>query len=91
MSQWVNGKLHSLKNDLNRKHKKTQGDVMSKVLNRNQILGVRATADFVTKFDGLCDRLGYNRSEVIRYCLKRFFNEHYNNPENFTRARREMC
>ena len=63
----------------------------SSINQRNQMLGVRATKDFVTKFDGLCDRLGYNRSEVIRYCLKRFFNEHYNNPENFTRARREMC
>ena len=63
---------------------------MTKVLNRNQIIGIRATDDFVRKFDALCDRLGFNRSEVIRYCLKRFHNEHFNNPENFTRARREM-
>ena len=63
----------------------------SSIHHRNQILGVRATRDFVTKFDGLCDRLGFNRSEVIRYCLKRFFNEHYNHPENFKRARSEMC
>lgn len=64
---------------------------MTSTINRNQILGVRSTTDFVRKFDGLCERLGYNRSEVIRYCLKRFFNEHYNNPENFKRARSEMC
>jgi hypothetical protein len=57
---------------------------------RNQILGVRATNDFITKFDALCERLGYNRSEVIRYCLKKFFNENFNNPENFQRVRREM-
>jgi metal-responsive CopG/Arc/MetJ family transcriptional regulator len=63
--------------------------VLQKV-SRNQFLGIRTTNDFVNKFDGLCDRLGYNRSEVIRYCLKRFFNEHYNNPENFKRARAEM-
>jgi hypothetical protein len=63
---------------------------MAKVLNRNQIIGIRTTDDFVRKFDALCDRLGFNRSEVIRYCLKRFHNEHFNNPENFTRARREM-
>ena len=63
---------------------------MSKVLNRNQIIGIRTTDDFVRKFDALCDRLGFNRSEVIRYCLKRFHNEHFNNPENFTRARKEM-
>lgn len=44
---------------------------------RNQILGVRTTNDFINKFDDLCDRLGYNRSEVIRYVLKRFFNEHF--------------
>ena len=62
----------------------------NKVLNRNQILGVRATDDFVRKFDELCDRLGHNRSEVIRYCLKRFHNEHFNNPTNFKRVREEM-
>jgi metal-responsive CopG/Arc/MetJ family transcriptional regulator len=56
----------------------------------NQFLGIRTTDDFVNKFDGLCERLGYNRSEVIRYCLKRFFNEHFNNSENFQRARKEM-
>jgi hypothetical protein len=47
-------------------------------------------ADFIQKFDALCDRLGYNRSEVARYCLKKFFNEHFNNPENFKRVRNEM-
>ena len=62
----------------------------NKVSSRNQILGVRATNQFVNKFDELCDRLGHNRSEVIRYCLKRFLNEHWNNPENFIRARAEM-
>ncbi len=63
----------------------------SPINQRNQMLGVRATSDFVRKFDSLCERLGYNRSEVIRYCLKKFFNEHYNNSENFKRARAEMC
>jgi metal-responsive CopG/Arc/MetJ family transcriptional regulator len=57
---------------------------------RNQMLGIRATTDFVKKFDHLCDRLGYNRSEIIRYALKRFHNEHFNNPENFKRVRSEM-
>lgn len=57
---------------------------------RNQMLGVRTTTDFVGRFDALCERLGYNRSEVIRYCLKKFFNEHYNNPENFKRARQDL-
>ncbi len=58
--------------------------------NRNQIFAVRTTTDFVQKFDALCDRLGYNRSEVARYCLKKFFNEHFNNPESFKRVRAEM-
>ncbi len=63
---------------------------MSKVLNRNQILGIRTTNDFVVKFDSLCDRLGYNRSEIIRYVLKRFYNEHFNNPEGFTKVRKDL-
>ena len=62
----------------------------NKVFSRNQILGVRATNRFVNKFDELCDRLGHNRSEVIRYCLKRFLNEHWNNSENFKKARSEL-
>ena len=57
---------------------------------RNQILGIRATVSFVKKFDELCERLGHNRSEVIRYTLKRFLNEHWNNSENFQKARKEM-
>ncbi len=63
---------------------------MSKVLNRNQILGIRTTDDFIKKFDSLCDRLGYNRSEIIRYALKRFYNEHFNNPEGFTKVRKDL-
>ncbi len=63
---------------------------MNNKVGRNQIMGIRTTQDFVSKFDGLCERLGYNRSEVIRYCLKKFFNEHFNNSENFQRARKEM-
>ena len=62
---------------------------MSSVI-RNQILAVRATEDFVVKFDQLCDRLGYNRSAVVRYCLKRFLNEHWNSSENLQKARKEM-
>ncbi len=62
----------------------------NKVLGRNYILGVRTTNQFVSKFDELCDRLGHNRSEVIRYCLKRFLNDHWNNSENFQRAQKEM-
>ena len=62
----------------------------NKVSSRNQILGVRATNQFVNKFDELCDRLGHNRSEVIRYCLKRFLNEHWNNSENFIQAQSEL-
>ena len=58
--------------------------------NRNQIFAFRTTVEFTRKFDDLCDRLGYNRSEVARYCLKRFFNEHFNNPDNFKRARQDM-
>lgn len=63
---------------------------MNNKVGRNQILGIRTTNEFINKFDGLCERLGYNRSEVIRYCLKKFFNEHFNNSENFQKARKEM-
>jgi hypothetical protein len=57
---------------------------------RNQILGIRATNDFVRKFDGLCERLGSNRSQVIRYALHKFYNDNYNNPANFNQARQDL-
>ena len=63
---------------------------MSKALIRNQILGIRTTNDFIKKFDSLCDRLGYNCSEITRYALKRFYNEHFNNPEGFTKVRKDL-
>ena len=57
---------------------------------RNQILGIRATNDFVRKFDGFCERLGYNRSIIIRYALNKFYNDNYNNPTNFNQARQNL-
>jgi len=63
---------------------------MSMFSNRNQIIGVRATRDFVRSFDELSERLGKSRSEVIRYCLKRFHTEHFNNPDNFNRVKADM-
>lgn len=54
------------------------------------MVGVRSNSEFLIKFDQLCERLGYNRSEVIRYCLKRFLNENWNNSENFQKVRKEM-
>jgi hypothetical protein len=62
---------------------------VSKV-SRNQIVGIRATNDFVLKLDDLCHQFGRNRSEVIRYCLNKFINEHLNNPTSFQRASAEL-
>lgn len=61
-----------------------------KVTERNQIVGFRATKDFTKKFDALCDRLGHNRSSVVRYALNSFIRSNWNNTENFTRVREEM-
>jgi len=57
---------------------------------RNQILGIRATNDFVMRLDGLCHQLGRNRSEVIRYCLNQFINEQLSNPKSFQRTSSEL-
>lgn len=59
-------------------------------LNRNEIIGIRTTKEFIHSFDNLCDRLGHRRSTVVRYALRRFISEHFNNPENFRRAKNEM-
>ena len=63
---------------------------MRKSVVRNYVLGVRASDEFIDKFDELCLRLGYNRSEVVRYCLKRFLNENFNNPEHFQKTQLEL-
>ncbi len=65
--------------------------MVTKLSTRNQIFAVRTTKDFVKQFDGLCDRLGFNRSEVVRYALKQFFNNHFNNPELFRKVRQDLC
>jgi|LauGreSuBDMM15SN_2_FD.fasta_scaffold340491_2 hypothetical protein len=64
--------------------------LMRPLSNKEQILGFRVTKEFSEKFEGLCDRLGHTKSDVARYCLKKFFNEHFNNPEAFRKARSEM-
>ena len=59
-------------------------------IDRNQIVGFRATKDFTKKFDELCARLGHNRSSVMRYALNNFIRNNWNNTENFKRVRDEM-
>lgn len=56
---------------------------------RNQIFAFRTTRDFTSKFDELANRLGFTRSEVARYCLKRFLTE-VRTPETFQRVRQNM-
>ncbi len=57
---------------------------------RNQIIGIRTTDEFLEQFDGLCKQLGHNRSEVIRFCLKRFLIEQTNQPNNVSKIKSEM-
>jgi metal-responsive CopG/Arc/MetJ family transcriptional regulator len=64
---------------------------MNKRIKRSYVLGVRANIEFLDKFDDLCLRLGYNRSEVIRYCLNKFFNQNLNNPKVFQQTKSELC
>jgi len=44
-------------------------------MNRNILLGVRTTTNFVNQLDSLCDRFGHSRSTVIRYALRKLVNE----------------
>lgn len=57
---------------------------------RNQIFAFRTTRDFTGRFDELCERLGFNRSEVVRFALKEFLNSNFNNAESFKRVRTQM-
>lgn len=63
---------------------------MRPLASKDRILGVRVTREFAEKFEGLCNRLGHRKSAVARYCLKQFFNDHFNNPEAFNKVRNEM-
>lgn len=58
--------------------------------NRNEVIGIRMTKQFIDSFDVLCGRLGFRRSTVARYALRRFINEHTNNLENLERAKVEI-
>ena len=57
--------------------------------NRNQLFAFRTTRDFTSNFDDLCDRLGFNRSEVCRYALRQFMNLNWT-PETVSRVRSQM-
>jgi len=56
----------------------------------HQTLGFRVTNEFFENFEGLCDRLGHTKTDVAHYCLKKFFNVHFKNPEAFRKARSEI-
>lgn len=56
---------------------------------RNQILGIRTTTCFVSRFDELCLNLDKNRSEVVRYCLNRFM-EANKNPDTFAKVKKDL-
>ncbi len=60
------------------------------VPNRDQILGVRITNEFIERFDLLCDRLGYKRSEVVRFCLNRFLMENIASEDTLHRTKSEL-
>jgi metal-responsive CopG/Arc/MetJ family transcriptional regulator len=63
---------------------------MTRNVSRNLILGFRTTKDFTRNLDGLCERLGCHRSDLIRYALRRFVADHFNHPENFRRAKADL-
>ena len=63
---------------------------MNNIQARNQIFAFRTTKDFTNKFDELCERLGYCRSEVVRYALKQFLSSIWNSPESLDKVKKEM-
>lgn len=57
---------------------------------REKVISFRLSQEFAGVFDDLCDMLSCNRSEVIRYALKRFTKDNLNNLESQRRVREEM-
>ena len=49
---------------------------------KKELIGIRASEEFVSRLDDLCDRLGQKRSTVIRYALREFITSNQNSPEN---------
>ncbi len=60
------------------------------MIDRTQLFAFRTTPDFIQQFDQLCHLLGCCRSELARYCLKRFLTEHKNNPDSIDRTRQDL-
>lgn len=63
---------------------------MNTTFKRKQIFGIRTTNQFVVDFDQLCSRLGHNRSEVARYCLKKFLIENGKDQSQLQRIKNEL-
>jgi hypothetical protein len=77
-------KIKNYLNKLTKQKRKPMNEI------RNQIFAFRTTRDFTGRFDELCERLGFNRSEVVRFALKEFLNTNFNNAESFKRVRKQM-
>jgi metal-responsive CopG/Arc/MetJ family transcriptional regulator len=57
---------------------------------REKVICFRLSQEFTGVFDDLCGMLSSNRSEVIRYALKRFTRENLNNVENQKMVKEDM-
>jgi metal-responsive CopG/Arc/MetJ family transcriptional regulator len=63
---------------------------MLKTINRQRILGIRINDDFIDKFDDLCQELKVNRSELVRYCLAKFYAESTNDNSGLLRLKSQL-
>ena len=57
---------------------------------KKELIGVRASEEFLDNLDRLCGQLGQKRSTVIRYALRKFIADHMNNSANMKIAHSEL-
>ncbi len=57
---------------------------------KKELIGVRASKEFIGDLDLICNKLGQNRSTVVRYVLGKFISDHAESDINLKATYSEL-
>jgi predicted transcriptional regulator len=57
---------------------------------KKELIGVRASKEFIGDLDQICSKLGHKRSTVVRYALSKFILDHSKSDANIKATYSEL-
>ena len=57
---------------------------------KKELIGVRASKEFIGDLDFICKKLGQKRSTVVRYALRKFILDHTKSDSNLKATYSEL-